>query len=232
MGYDRWGRQGLASVAPRRRRFVVKRIPRYSGLPGAGAPVLAWRARQAASEARIKFLVTPFGHQCFCGVSRQVDGSFVTQVSGHFMVKNRTTSPLHLMTARLIRPRIKGEILPGLLTMQAIDSNMHGTAHVSGYFIPPQYTLPVSATILIRGVPKQKSGMMDATIEMTDADANKEWIRLKIKCINPELVSWAGAHSRRHLAHGGRVQTALVKLCPHPAIRCKGRLPRRTIQGR
>jgi hypothetical protein len=147
---------------------------------------LAWRAWQAASEARVKFVVTPIEQQCFWGVSKQVDGSFVTQVTGRFMVKNRTASPLYLMTVRLLRPRIRGEILPGLLTMQAIDSNMHGTAHVSGHFIPPQYTLPVSTTILIRGVPKQKSGMMDATIEIADADANKGRVRLKIRCIMPE----------------------------------------------
>jgi hypothetical protein len=28
--------------------------------------------------------------------------------------------------------------------------------------------------------------MMDATIEIADADVNKERVRLKIKCINPE----------------------------------------------
>lgn len=146
--------------------------------------VRAWLAWRAALEARIKFVVTPIEHQCFWGVSKQIDGSYVTQVSGHFMVKNRTSSPVHLMTARLIRPRIKGEILPGRLTMQATNSRMHGTAHVSGHSVPPQSTLPVAATILIRGVPKQKAGIMAATIEMTDADANKERVRLQIKCIN------------------------------------------------
>jgi hypothetical protein len=151
--------------------------------------VRAWLAWRAASEACIKFMVTPIEHQCFWGVSKQTDGSYVTQVSGHFMVKNRTSSPVHLMTARLIRPRIKGEILPGLLTMQATNSRMHGTAHVSGHSIPPRSTLPVAATILIRGTPKQKDGMMAATIEMTDADANKERVRLQIK----RITAWAPA---------------------------------------
>jgi hypothetical protein len=44
-----------------------------------------------------------------------------------------------------------GEELPGLLTLRALDSNMHGTASVSGHFVPPKATLPASATILIRG---------------------------------------------------------------------------------
>jgi hypothetical protein len=149
-----------------------------------GPAVQAWLARKAASEARVKFIVTPIEQQCFWGVSKQVDGSVVTQVSGHFIVKNRTASALQLMAARLIAPRIKGEVLPGLLTMQAVGSRMHGTAWVSGHSIPAQAALPVAATILIRGAPAQSFGMMNATIEITDADANKERVRLKIRCIN------------------------------------------------
>jgi len=146
--------------------------------------VRAWRERRAALEARIKFIVTPVEHQCVWGVSKQADGSYVTQVSGHFMVKNRTDSPLHLMTARLVAPRIKGEILPGLLMMRAANGGMHGTAYVSGSFTPPRNTLPVSATILIRGIPKQRAGAMAATIEVTDADADKERVKLQLNCIN------------------------------------------------
>jgi hypothetical protein len=151
----------------------------------AGPAIQMGRHWRAASEARIRFVITPVEHQCFWGTSKQPDGSVVTQVSGHFMVKNRTDAPVHLMTAQLVKPRIRGEPLPGLVTMQAVDSNMHGTAHVSGHAIPPQGTLPVAATILVRGVPRQKSGMMDAIIEMADADANRERVRLKIRCINP-----------------------------------------------
>jgi hypothetical protein len=73
-------------------------------------------------------------------------------------------------------------VLPGALTMQLPGkSRMHGTAYVSGTFIPPQATLPVAATILIRGTPQQKSGPMSAVIEMADANAHKERVKLQIK---------------------------------------------------
>jgi hypothetical protein len=143
----------------------------------------------AASEGRIKFVVTPIEHQCLWGVSKEPDGSFVTQVSGHFLVKNRTDELLYLTTLKLIRPRIHGEVLSELLTMQSQNSNIHGTAHVSGYFIPPQATSPVAALILIRGVPRQKSGIMSAVLEMADANAHKERVRLKIECFNPSIAS-------------------------------------------
>ena len=153
--------------------------------------VQAWRLWRAEARARIRFVITPIEHQCFWGVSRQTDGSVVTQVSGHFMVKNRTASALHLMTARLVKPRLSGEVLPGLLTMRAVDSHMHGTAHVSGHAIPPHQTLPVSMTILVRGAPRQKAGMLDAIIEMADADANKERVHLTIRCINSAAATQA-----------------------------------------
>ncbi len=146
--------------------------------------VQVWRLLRAEAKARISFVITPIEHQCFWGVSQQTDGSVVTQISGHFMVKNRTASTLHLMTARLVKPRISGEVMPGLLTMRAVNSHMHGTAHVSGHGIPPYQTLPVSTTILIRSTSPPKLGTIDAIVEMADADANKERVRITLRCVN------------------------------------------------
>jgi hypothetical protein len=142
--------------------------------------VHAFHAYRTASEARIKYVITPIVHQCLWGVAKQSDNSYVTQIAGHFLFNNRTDEPLYLTTAKLISPKIHGEVLPGLLTMQSPRSNMHGTAHVSGHSIPPQATLPVSAMILIRGMPKQNSGPMNVVIEMADANAHKERVKVQI----------------------------------------------------
>jgi hypothetical protein len=82
-----------------------------------------------------------------------------------------------------------GEELPGLLTLRALDSNMHGTASVSGHFVPPKATLPASATILIRGMPKQKSGAMQAVIEFADANGHSERLDLKLGHIPGQQVA-------------------------------------------
>ena len=156
----------------------------------AASPALqVWNSHKEQSKARVKFVITPVEHQCFWGIAKQPDGSFVTQISGHFMVKNRTTEPLYLMKATLARPKIVGEVLPGLLTMQSTNSRMHGTAHVSGNFLPPSATLPIASTILIRGVPEQQAGVMDAIIEIIDANANKERVKVTLKCIAPVAPS-------------------------------------------
>jgi hypothetical protein len=161
----------------------------FTGCRTVGPGIRAFHAFRAASEARVRFVVTSDERQCFWGTAKQTDGSIVTQVSGHFLVTNRTNERLYLTTARLIRPKIRGEELPGLLTLRALDSNMHGTASVSGHFVPPKATLPASATILIRGMPKQKSGVMQAVIEFADANGHSERLDLKLDHIPGQQVA-------------------------------------------
>jgi hypothetical protein len=152
----------------------------FAGCRAVTPVIQAFHAYRAASDARVRYVITPIEHQCFWHMAKQPDNSIVTQVSGHFLAKNRTDERLYLTTARLIRPKIRGKELPGILTMRALDSNMHGTAHVSGHFIPPKATLPISITIMIRGTPRQKSGTMRAVIEFADANAHKERVTVKI----------------------------------------------------
>lgn len=144
-----------------------------------------WSAREAQRAAQMKFVATPIESQSLWGIAKQPDGSYVTQITVRCMVKNRTGEPLHLLKAKLIKPKINGEELPGLVTMQAPDSNMHGTAYVSGYNIPAGQTLPASATILHRGMPNQRSGTLTATVEFQDADANRVRIPIVLNMASP-----------------------------------------------
>jgi hypothetical protein len=152
----------------------------FTGCRAVAPGFQAFQAYRATSDAQIRFVVTPIDHQCTWATAKQEDGSIVTQVSGHFLVSNRTDERLYLTTARLLRPKIRGKELAGLLTMRALDSNMHGTASVSGHFVPPKATLPASATILIRGMPRQIAGVMHAVVEFADADGYKERVNLKL----------------------------------------------------
>ena len=150
----------------------------------------AVRSYRNHREARHRFYVTPIEHHCYWSVSAQPDGSNVTQISAQFMVKNRSAEPLHLMKARVVRPKIPGEILPGLLATRSAVGNDYGTPAVSENFIAPGHTLPVVATILIRGVPKQKNGTIPATIKISDADGHAEIVKIQLP-----RVGGAGPHS-------------------------------------
>jgi hypothetical protein len=124
------------------------------------------------------FLVTAIEPQCHWGVSKQTDGSYVTQIAVNCMVKNRSTQPLHVMKARVIKPRIRGEVLPGLVVTRAPNAAVYGTPHVSGSYIGAGQTLPVGCTLLIRGIPRQKAGPLRATIEIEDADGHRERVKV------------------------------------------------------
>lgn len=145
----------------------------------------SWTAREAHRAAQMKFFATPIESQSFWAIAKQTDGSYITQITVRCMVKNRTSEPLHLLKAKLIRPKLNGEELPGLVTMQTADSNMHGTAYVSGYHIPAGLTLPASATILHRGVPNQRSGTLAAVVEFHDADANRVRMPIVLNMASP-----------------------------------------------
>jgi hypothetical protein len=181
---------------------VLLLVPRFHDLvpPAAGTSVLfaalvGWifvacratvpaievlRARRAASEARVRFVLTPVPSQCFWGKSNQPDGSVATHISFRFMVKNRTDSPLHLMTATLLKPRCSADPPQALVTVQAANGKWDGTAYISGYFIPPRGTLPAKAVFVFLGAPRSKSRVMKATIEITDANANRERVTIRI----------------------------------------------------
>lgn len=132
-----------------------------------------WSARGAHRAAQIKFVVTPIESQSFWAIAKQADGSYTTQIAVRCMVKNRTGEPLHLLKAKIVKPKISGEELPGVVTMQAPHSHVHGTAYVSGHHVPAGQTLPASATLLRRGMPNQRSGTLAAVVEFQDADMNR-----------------------------------------------------------
>ena len=148
---------------------------------GAKPAFAAIRGLNAQREARRHFVITPIDAQCFWAVSRQADGSVVTQISGHFMVKNRSSEKLHLMSGRVMKPKIKGEVLPGLLVTRMRGQDTYGTAHVSGNFIPAGEALPASWTYLVRGRPRQRSGPMHAVIEFSDANGHRERANLVLQ---------------------------------------------------
>jgi hypothetical protein len=132
-------------------------------------------------EAKRVFVATPINGGGAWAISTQPDGSVVTQVSGDFLVKNRSRSPLYVVSALLVRPRIRGEVLPGMVTTQSRSNRVRGTAHVSVDFIPPGATLPVRAVMLARGAPRQQTGTLTATIDLLDGDGHKE--RVKFRCM-------------------------------------------------
>jgi hypothetical protein len=105
----------------------------------------------------------------------------VTQFELRFMAKNLTDAPLHLLKARVIRPKIRGEVIQDMILVRSIKENVYGSAQASGHYIPANSLLPVSVGVYIRGTPKQSAGRMRMLIGVTDAGGSETRVRLSLK---------------------------------------------------
>lgn len=143
------------------------------------------RARTNKITAERKFVITPEKVQCHWGISKQGDGSYTTQIAGHLTIKNLTNDKLHLVSVRLIKPKIRGEVLHSWVLIRSLSDNVYGTSNTSGFYIPPNGFLPASMSIIYRGMPNQRTGYLPVTFEISDATGNRSRARVSMRCVTP-----------------------------------------------
>jgi hypothetical protein len=138
-----------------------------------------------AREERRRFHVTAEPQQSFWSSSKQADGSIVTQVVARVTVKNRTNEPLGLAHVRLVKPRIRGEIVHEDVSVRAVSRNIYGTAAHSGHVIPPKTVLPASASVMIRGVPWRKpKNEIRVKVAISDDEGYEQIVVFKMRVMS------------------------------------------------
>jgi hypothetical protein len=76
-----------------------------------------------------------------------------------------------------------------MLFIGSLDDRTNGTAAVSGNHIPAGATLPVSCVIMMRGMPKQRSGPLPAIIEIKDCDGHCERVKVVLVYIDAPVTT-------------------------------------------
>lgn len=138
-----------------------------------------------AREERRRFHVTAEPQHSFWASAKQADGSIVTQVVARLAVKNRTEEPLGLAHVRLVKPKIRGEIVHEDVSVRAVDSNMYGSAAHSRHLIPPKMSLPASASVMVRGVPRRKvKNAVHVKIAITDDEGYEQVVAFNMRVIS------------------------------------------------
>lgn len=141
----------------------------------------ALRNLHSERRARKTFHMTPVPQHCWWSVAKQGDGSFVTQIVADFAVKNQSTDPIGLMRARIIKPKIRGQVIHEMITVHEQRGHMHGTAYVSDYRIAPGTSLPARVMLMIRGVPRRKEDQdMLVVFGVSDEDGREQ--RVGVVC--------------------------------------------------
>ncbi len=183
-----WVPSLAASLAPAIRPFVVIAGVIFGVLAFVRAIALllermpAWRA---ARDERRRFHLTPEPQQSFWSSAKQADDSIVTQVVARFVVKNRTAEPLALAHARLVKPRIRGEIVHEDVSVRAVSRNIYGDAAHSGHFVPPKMVLPATASVMIRGVPWRKPGkQLRVKIGIADDEGHEQFLTFDMRVLS------------------------------------------------
>jgi len=149
----------------------------------ATALTVGWFYRRRVSlTTRKSFHLTAEAVQSHWSAARQSDDSIITQVVLRMLVKNLTDRPLALAKCRLIRPKIRGEVVYEEVSVRAVDRNIYGTAAESAHLIPGHMSLPASAHIMIRGVPWPKPKReVRVIVGVKDDEGNEQKIKLKMR---------------------------------------------------
>lgn len=143
--------------------------------------IIAWRAWSAQVKAHKKFHVTPMTQHCHWSIAKQPDGSIVTQIVADFAVKNQSVTSIGLMRARIIKPRISGEVLHDTITVREQHGRMHGTAYMSDFRIAPGTVLPARAMVVIRGkLRKHEDEDLRVVLGISDDDGYEQ--RITVVC--------------------------------------------------
>jgi hypothetical protein len=137
--------------------------------------VTAWRASKAAAKAKKTFHMSPVTQNCFWSVTKQPDDSMVTQITADLLVKNQSAASIGLIGVRLIKPRIKGDVVTEHILVRGERRHEYGSVFASGHRIPAGAALPAHATIFIRGVPTaDENEPMTVTWGIKDDDGNEQ----------------------------------------------------------
>jgi hypothetical protein len=151
-------------------------------------PMLNVVSGYTSRERARRFVVSPLG--CYWSIARQPDGSYITRFALHLLIRNRLGVLLCPTDARLIRPKFRGELMPNATQfIGSLDDHTCGTVAAAGNHIPGGATIPVSCVITMRGMPKQRSGRLPATIEIKTSDGQRERVKVILVYVGAPVVT-------------------------------------------
>jgi hypothetical protein len=140
-----------------------------------------WGKREERRNERKQLYTILDDRQSFWYVSKQSDGSMLTQVRLHFTAKNLTSADITLSKFRLISPKMHGDVLYNEVTIRETDAGIRGQklAHIS-----PNHNAAVQAMIIVQGEPDPPKGRLDVIAGIAD-DRGREF-RMKVALGKPE----------------------------------------------
>jgi hypothetical protein len=146
----------------------------------------AYHKRRKTGEANRILRLVPRHHQCWWHLAKQQDDSFVSQIALDVEAANLTDRPVRIVKVQLIRPKIKGELLHGIVTLPKAGSPYHSDRHA----VPPHDTVTASLHILVRGALGKQGDSIRVTFGITDQFGTEYTLKkILIRTHDPKLPS-------------------------------------------
>jgi hypothetical protein len=139
---------------------------------------------QERLEKHRTFHLTPLEQKCHWGASLQPDGTIITHLIMVMDAKNRTGMALTILTARLIKPKISGEIMNNFILIENRGNNERR--------IPPHAVRSIVVNMSVRGVPKQRTGKVQplpVLLSVYDDEGNEQRVRLRVRPLDPNATA-------------------------------------------
>lgn len=143
-----------------------------------------WRQARIKSP---KFHLSIDSAESRWSTSRQSDDSTATQLVVRGLIKNLTDTPLGFVEPRLIKPKMRGEVIRA----SVMTSGTHGYSSTldSGRRVPPNGLVAASIDFSIRGAPACDSGSdLPTVIGLIDDEGTERRVRGVLKGIRPTRV--------------------------------------------
>jgi hypothetical protein len=128
------------------------------------AGMAGYLEHRKSREDRRALRLVPRHHQSWWHLAKQPDDSFISQISLDVEAANLTDRPVRIIKARLIRPRMKGELVHGEVMLPKAGSPSHSHKQA----VPPHEAIMASLHIMVRGSMAPQGRPVRATIGITD----------------------------------------------------------------
>lgn len=142
--------------------------------------VTALRQYSQAMAAKKKIHLT--FKAAWWGIHKQDDDSYITQFTVDLAVKNMDDVSVGLMGARIIKPKIKGEVAQSLVTVQHRTAEVHGTPIGVDYRCEPGAVTPARVAIMIKAqAPYDHQRDLPITLVLVDDEGCEQRVRVVCK---------------------------------------------------
>jgi len=144
--------------------------------------VAAAAFRQYCKDVKAGKKIHPTVKAGWWGIHKQDDDTYITQFTVDLAVKNMSDTSVGLMSARVIKPKIKGQVVSNSVMVRHQTLEVHGTPMGRNYRCEPGAVTPARVAIMIKAqAPFDHQQDLAITLGLVDDEGREQRVRAVCK---------------------------------------------------